>query len=202
MSLAGCGSGDDDNVGNGSGTPTPTPTGTPTPSSTVPIPSGVEITEPGTQLEFKEPGTVVYEPRNKDGSVLQLTVLSAAQGTLKDFAGFLLDTPYKRKGNYFYVRTRTKNLGPGNLGGQAVPLWGMGADNTLLPAVEMPSAFQKCPTQPFPKKFGKGATHTTCLIFLSPDHGPLEGVAHPSNDDVIVVEWHGKVTPPPGGKKR
>jgi hypothetical protein len=176
-----------------SATPTPTPT-------------GPEITPPGSKLSFGDSATVDYE-LHKESGTLDLTVKSAEQGSLKDFKGFDLDDPYKRHGNYFYVRVGVKNAGKGKFGDVAVPLWGISGKGTLLQAVEFKSAFSKCPTEVLPKDFKPGDKFETCLVYLSPNHGSLEGVSYRPTVDVQPIEWHGKVeTPekkkPEKGKKK
>ncbi len=152
----------------------------------------VEITAPGTQLSFGESAAVDYQVR-KQGTLLRLTVKSATQGALKDFAGFNLADPYQKKANYYYVKVKVKNVGDKRLGGVEVPLWGISGDNTLLPPVRFTSSFKKCPTENLPKKFGPGKSHNTCLVFLSPNKGTLEGVSYRPVESFDPIEWRGKV---------
>ena len=87
-------------------------------------PTGQKLTEPGTQLAFGDTATVAYE--NKDqGTALKLRVDSAVQGSLGRLQGFELDDPYKRRGNYYYVRVTVKNSGKDTIGDAPVPLWGI-----------------------------------------------------------------------------
>ncbi len=73
---------------------------------------------------------------------------------------------------------QVKNVGEGDVGGVAVPLWGVNTANTLLPAVNFTTSFKPCPSKPLPKKFAQGATLSTCLVYLSPDRGTLEAVSY------------------------
>jgi hypothetical protein len=189
--LTGCGGGGGDDSPSDAGGET-LPTVEPTPSTTVKVPAGATVTPPGTQLTFGATATVAHEVK-KQGTVLDLTVESAEQGALADFEGFDLDDPYKKRGNYFYVRVSVKNAGKEPLGNLPVPLWGISGKNTLLQAVEFKSSFKKCPTQPLPAKFGPGDEFTTCLVFLSPDHGSLEGVSYRPTEEYVPIEWRGKV---------
>jgi hypothetical protein len=171
-----------------------------TPSSTVEVPKGLEITEPGTQLAFGDSATVAYEDQDQ-GTALQLRVDSAEQGSLEDFEGFDLDDPYKKRGNYYYVRVMVKNAGKDTIGGVPVPLWGISGDNTLLRAVEFKSSFAKCPTEPLPAKFAPKDTFKTCLVFLSPDKGKLVGVSYRPTEQFLPIEWRGPVKMLPTEKK-
>jgi hypothetical protein len=171
----------------------------PTPSTSVDVPEDTSITAPGTKLGFGETATVAYEVKN-EGTVLALTVNSAEQGSLKDFAGFNLEDKYQRQANYYYVRVNVKNAGKDTFGGVDVPLWGISGNNTLLPPVRFTSAFAQCPTEPLPKKFAPGDKFTTCLVFLSPNKGKLAGVSYRPTEDYVPIEWHGKVVQPKSEK--
>lgn len=168
---------------------------TPSPTASVETPEEVEVTAPGTQLRFGESATVDYKLR-RQGTLLELTVKNASRGSIKDFAGFNLTTRYQKNANYYYVRVSAENVGEGDLGGAAVPLWGISGDNTLLPPVEFTSSFDKCPTEPLPEKFGPGKKHDTCLVYLSPDKGTLEGVSYRPVESFDPIEWRGQVQVP------
>jgi hypothetical protein len=187
LALTACSGGDDEPTASAD-----TESASPTPSSTVEVPKGLEITEPGTQLAFGDTATVAYEDPDQ-ATALKLRVDSAEQGSLEDFEGFDLDDPYKKKGNYYYVRVMAKNAGKDTIGGVPVPLWGISGDNTLLQAVEFKSSFAKCPTEPLPDKFKPKDTFKTCLVFLSPDKGKLVGVSYRPTEQFVPIEWRGQV---------
>jgi hypothetical protein len=190
LTLAGCGGGDGD--ADDSDAAAETPSATPTPSATSEAPEGEEVTAPGTQLAFGDVATVAHEVKG-GGTLLDITVESAAQGALSDFAGFDLDDPYKKRGNYYYVRVSVENSGKKRFGGVPVPLWGISGENTLLQAVAFKSAFKKCPTEPLPEGFRPGDSFETCLVFLSPNKGTLEGVSYRPNEEFVPIEWRGTV---------
>jgi hypothetical protein len=208
--LSGCGGNDEAPDAESSSSSTPTSESTSTPSSApttdVAVPPGVTLTDPGTQLSFGDTARVPYEVRRPAGdgagkgsgkrtigTVLALRVDSATKGALADLAGFNLTDPYQRKASYYYVRVTVKNVGERRLGDVAVPLWGISGQNTLLPPVQFTSAFAKCPTEALPSGFAPGARFQTCLVFLSPDKGSLEGVSYRPSEEVTPIEWHGKV---------
>ncbi len=168
---------------------------TASPTASVETPEGVELTAPGTQLRFGDSATVDYKLR-RQGTLLELKVKKASRGSIKDFAGFTLRNAYEKNANYYYVRVSAENVGEDDLGGAAVPLWGISGDNTLLPPVEFTSSFDKCPTEPMPKKFGPGKKHDTCLVFLSPSKGTLEGVSYRPVETFDPIEWRGQVEAP------
>jgi hypothetical protein len=170
------------------------------PSSTASSP-GPALTDPGSALSFGEPATVAYRSAEGSGSTLRLTVNRVSRGRLADFTGFILDDAYKRQASYYYARVRVTNVGDGDVGGTAVPLWGVNAANTLLPAVNFTTGFAPCPSQTLPKTFGAGRTMTTCLVFLAPDHGSLEAVSYRPSQAFDPITWKGPLTKPVAPKK-
>ena len=175
----------------------------PSPSSTVPVPEGTDLTEQGGKLSFGDTGTVIFEPSEGRGTVLQLTVKGVKQGSLDDFKGFILDDSYKQKASYYYATVTVKNVGEGDVGGVGVPLWGVNSTNTLLPAVNFTTSFKPCSSKPLPKSFPKGATLSTCLVYLSPDKGKLESVSYRPSQEFNPITWTGDITTPkPTPKKR
>lgn len=173
----------------------------PSPSSTVAVPAGVELTEVGADLAFGDTARVIHEPNQKTGTVLELTVKRATLGSLKDFSGFILD-PYTKQSTPYYVDVAVENVGEGQVGGSGVPLWGVDAANTLLPAARFTTSFRRCPSEPLPEKFGPGRSFETCLVFLAPDKGSLEAVSFRPNQEFDPIRWTGDtVTPEPEPKK-
>ena len=195
LTLAACGGGDDGDADDA----VETPSAAPSPSTTE-VATDEEVTAPGTQLAFGDTATVRHEAKGK-GTRLDLTVESAVQGALSDFEGFDLDDPYKKRGNYYYVRVTVKNSGEKRIAEAPVPLWGISGDNTLLQPVTFKSAFKKCPTEPLPKGFEPGDTFKTCLVYLSPNKGTLEGVSYRPTEEFVPIEWHGHVKMLPEKKK-
>ena len=175
----------------------------PSPSSTVPVPEGTDLTEQGSKLSLGDTGTVIFEPSEGRGTVLQLTVKSVKQGSLDDFKGFILDDSYKQKASYYYATVTVKNVGEGDVGGVGVPLWGVNSANTLLPAVNFTTSFKPCSSKPLPKSFPKDATLSTCLVYLSPDKGKLESVSYRPSQEFNPITWTGDITTPkPTPKKQ
>jgi hypothetical protein len=194
LALAGCSA---DSAGKTEEkSPSASSSASPSPSSTVAVPDGVDLTEQGTEVSFGEPATVIFEPTQDKGSVLQMTVKGVRKGTLADFKGFILDDAYKKNADYFYVTVQVKNVGEGDVGGVPVPLWGVNSANTLLPAVNFTTSFAKCPSKPLPASFPTDATLDTCLVYLSPDHGSLESVSYRPSQEFNPITWTGDITTP------
>jgi hypothetical protein len=189
LTLGGC-------SGGGEAADAPSPSTSPSPSTTVSVPADVSVTEQGTELRFGQTATVIFEPTQNRGTVLDLTVKKARQGRLTDFRGFILDDDYKKNANYYYVDVSVKNVGEGEVGGVPVPLWGVHGENTQRPAVSFTTGFAKCESEALPEKFGPGDTLDTCLVYLSPEHGSLDAVSYRPNQAFNPIRWTGDVVPP------
>lgn len=187
--LAGCTSGAEEPDTDASASTSPSP------SSTVSVPAGEKLTDQGSDLTFGDSATVIFEPTQKEGSVLTLTVEGAREGSLADFKGFILDDDYKKNANYYYVDVSVENVGESDVGGVPVPLWGVNGENTLLPAVNFTTTFNKCPSEPLPETFGPGDQLDTCLVYLSPDHGSLDAVSYRPTQLFDPIQWTGDIEP-------
>jgi hypothetical protein len=173
----------------------PSPSASPSPSSTVNVPQDAKLTDVGADLSFGETATVIYEPDQNSGTVLALTVKKATQGSIKDFSGFILDERTKTSTPY-YVDVTVKNVGEGEVGGTAVPLWGVDAKNTLLPPAAFTATFRRCPSEKLPKSFKPDASFSTCLVFLAPDKGTMKAVSFRPNQQFDPIQWTGDITTP------
>lgn len=193
--LSGCSDGGDEPEGEVSPSASNEASATESPTADVSVPEGVEVTAQGADLEFGDSAVVAFEPDQKRSTLLGLTVKSARKGRLEDFKGFILDDPYKRKANYYYVKVGVENVGEGDVGGSPVPLWGVNGENTLLPAVNFTTEFKECASTPLPKKFEAGDTIDTCLVYLSPDNGSLEAVSFRPDQAFDPIEWTGEIKP-------
>ncbi len=178
----------------------PSPSASPSPTSTVSVPSAVTLSEPGSALPFGKRASVIFEPTQNRGSVLELTVKRATEGSVKDFSAFILDD-YTKAATPYYVNVRVRNVGESDVGGTPVPLWGVDGANTLLPAATFTTTFRKCPSDPLPKKFPAGDTLNTCLVFLAPEGGTLEAVSFRPDQDFDPIQWTGEITTPEPPKK-
>ena len=200
LALGGCspagGTKDAGGSSSASGSASSSASSSPSASSTVPVPAGTSLTEQGGKLSYGDTATVIFEPSEGRGTVLQLTVKGVKQGSLDDFKGFILDDSYKQKASYYYADVAVKNVGAGDVGGVAVPLWGVNAANTLLPAVNFTTSFKPCSSKPLPKSFPKGASLSTCLVYLSPDKGKLESVSYRPSQEFNPITWTGTLSTP------
>jgi hypothetical protein len=180
----------------------PTPQESPSESATSAADEGEDaptLTSPGSQLAFGDTATVDYSAGGATAT-LDLTVRSAEKGSLDDFSGFDTQDALVRSANFYYVRVRVENVGQKRFGNAEVPLWGISGQDTLLPPVKFTTAFDTCPTENLPRRFRPGDTFATCLVFLSPKRGSLEGVSYRPTVEFTPIEWRGKVQGTGGGK--
>ena len=176
------------------------PEGTPTPSASVetaatpylPVPSGVELTRPGSQLNVGDHAVVAYEPRQDLVGVLDIQVVRLEKASIKDFSAWQL-TEQQKKSTPYYVRSRIENVGDTDLGGRPVPLYIVNEKNVLLEATPFASSFEPCPSTPFPKKFGPGKTTRSCLVYLAPNRGQLEAVSFRPEESFNPITWDGDI---------
>jgi hypothetical protein len=197
LALTGCAGSASDDTSEASTSPSESSsTASPSPSSTVSVPASVTLTDQGSSLPFGKAAAVIFESTQNKGTVLQLTLHGVQKGRLSDFRNFILDDPYKQQANYYYAKVSVKNIGDGDVGGVAVPLWGVNAANTLLPAVSFETPFPTCPSRRLPASFPPGATLDTCLVYLSPDHGSLESVSYRPSQEFDPIVWKGTIEPP------
>jgi hypothetical protein len=196
-SLTACSGGDDTSSSSGS-------SGGDSSSASpyLPVPDGVTLTEPGTQLSVGDHAVVAYHPRQNQVGALDIDVTKLEKSTMKDFSAWQL-TSEQRKSTPYYVHAKVKNVGSTDLGGRPVPLYVVNDKNVLLESTPFASSFDPCPSTPFPHKFKPGATANVCLVYLAPKHGKLEAVSFRPDESFNPITWSGKVEKyqPPAKKK-
>lgn len=164
----------------------------------LPVPDGVELTPQGTALEVGDSAVVAYEPNQKVVGVLDITVTRLEKTTFKEsFQGWKLDDKTLESTPYF-VHVTVKNVGRSNLGSlspdlRRIPLYIVNGADTLVESSSFASAFKPCPSTPLPAKFKPGTKTRACLVFLSPDHGGLQGVSFRPTEEFNPIVWTGEV---------
>ncbi|HZJ06630.1 MAG TPA: hypothetical protein VFD59_14305 [Nocardioidaceae bacterium] len=178
----------------------PSASESPSVTSTVNVPEDASLTEGGEELGFGDTATVVFEPNQQRGTVLELSVDKVALGSLGDFSGFILDAATKSSTPY-YVDVSVENLGEGDVGGFAVPLYGVDSKDTLLQASAFTTSFKKCPSQPLPEKFEGGDSFDSCLVYLAAKNRELEAVSFRPVQEFDPIAWKGDISDPAKPKK-
>jgi hypothetical protein len=156
----------------GATTPKASPT-TPTTSST---PSPVRLGQ-----------RAVVEWRGKPGhqSRAAITVTSVKRGSITDLKQFKLTGP-ARSSSVYYVSAAIRNLGPGNLSGRLLTLYGKVSSALVVQPVRFTTSFARCDYRPLPAHFTKGKRARVCMVMLAPRHGRISS-----------IEWRGSGRRPP-----
>lgn len=186
IGLAGCG-GDSDDGGEETAASTPAPaatTETPTtetPTETTETPEAPaaagKATPGGTTLAIGEPAVIDYEDSTKGKKTLiEVTPEAIEEGSLDDFANIDLDAAQKKSTPY-YVKVAVKNVGKGDLSGSEPGSYIDAVDDRGQQQNEIIffGDFDRC-EEADPKKFAPGDSYETCLTFLIPGGGSIEGM--------------------------
>jgi hypothetical protein len=193
--VTGCSPSEGDD-GDASGPATPTGSagsaGSDSEAPYLPVPDGVELTAPGSQLSVGDHAVVAYHPRQDQVAALDIQVTDLERTGIKDFAAWQL-SKQQQESTPYYVRATIENVGDTDLGGREVPLYVVNEENLLLQATPFASSFAACPSAPFPTRFGPGATADVCLVYLAPDHGELVAVSFRPEDTFDPITWTGDV---------
>jgi hypothetical protein len=185
--LSGCG-------GDGKAKPKAEPSAD-LPTGNVEVPEGITLTPAGTELRFGEPAAVAYEPNTQRSSVISLSVDSAQEGRIADFAAYQLDDRTKKSRPY-YVRVTVKNVGTGDLSRAAIPLLAVSDKNTQYQPSSFNNSFARCPSLPLPAGFVGGQAFKGCLVYLIPDGGRLVEVNYRPLQAFEPITWRGTILPP------
>ena len=197
--AAGCSSSSSDDAAPAtSGTPSPTASESPY----LPVPAGVELTPPGSQLSVGDHAVVAYEPRQDQVGALDIQVTKLEKTSIDDFSAWQLSDDQKKSTPY-YVRATIENVGETDLGGRPVPLYVVNDQNVLLEPTPFASSFDACPSTPFPDTFKPGDDAKVCLVYLAPNHGQLVSVSFRPEETFNPITWTGDVVKyqPPKPKK-
>ena len=201
VALSGC-SGSSSSSGDAG--PSESPASSPTSEATqpspaakpyLPVPKGVHLTAPGSELKFDQHAVVAWRPKQQVVGVLKVTVKGAQQVSISRFKQWDLPAATKQSTPYF-VHVQLKNLGRSNLTGYAVPLYVLDKRGVLLESSRFQSTFKPCPSGPFPARFKHGAKKKACLVYFAPKHGSLKAVSFRPTEKFLSIDWTGHVNTP------
>lgn len=206
--LTACGSDEPSAAPSSSTAPTEATTTTATtattapPSSYLPVPDGVTLTEPGTELALKEPAVAAWEPRQGVVGVVDVTVARIEQTTVEaSLAGFELSDAEQQATPYF-VHVRATNAGDTELGDRQLPMYLLDSAGALLPPTGIANDFEPCPGSVLPPVFSPGDDATSCLLFLVPAGHVVASVELQPPVGVEPISWTGTVVPVKSDKPR
>ena len=196
--LSGCSSDDGEPDGDSGSSASATSTDS---AEYLEVPSGVELTEQGSQLAVGDHAVVAYEPRQGQVAALDIQVRKLRQATITDLSAWQLSDA-QQKSTPYYVDATIENVGDSDLGGREIPLYVVNEQNVLLEATPFASSFKPCPSTPFPKKFEPGDSGRFCLVYLAPDKGQLEAVSFRPVETFNPITWTGEIEKPEPPKKK
>lgn len=192
--LSGCGGGDDGNDPDGDDGPTPTVETTAAEESYLPVPEGVELTEPGTGLTVGEPAMVAWQPRQNLIGVLDIAVTRLEKTTfVESFEGWDVKEEQKQKVTPYFVHVTVANRGETNLSQRPVPLYALDSADTLIEATKFTEEFKPCPGGLLPKGFSTNDTTDVCMVYLVGEGLRLAGVTFRPEENFDPITWTGPI---------
>ena len=172
---------------NGDTTPKAAPT-TPTTSTTSSTVTANGTTTPGTVVRLGQRAVVQWRGQKGHESRAAVTVTAAKRGSLTDLKQFKLTGP-ARSSTVYYVSAAVRNLGPGNLSGRFLTLYGKVSAALVVQPVRLTLAFKKCDYKPLPAHFTKGKRTRVCLVMLAPRHGRISSIEWRGSSRQQPVSW-------------
>ncbi len=155
--------------------------------SDVAVPDGVELSEPGTDVQVGNAATAVYVAGDRE-SVVTLKVTDIRRGSQQDFAGYQLD-PRAARSVPWYVDSVMTDVGEGRLGTSPVPLYGYDSDHTYFPAAQVQGGFRPCRPAQLSRDFGPGDSVRGCLVYFVPRDVDLVSVQLRGDEGVEPISW-------------
>jgi len=167
-----------------------------TPSPYLPVPAGVELTDPGSELGFGEQATVAWRPSKGDEvGVLNVKVRRVVGADIKALQNWQLDAA-GRGSSLYYVTMTVANVGDQDLSGQRIPLYVLDGANALVESSAFKKEFKPCPSPALPEGFVTGEKVTVCQAYLVPRHGEVDAISFRPTVKFNPITWVGKVTEP------
>lgn len=185
--AAGCGGGDDEatvteTVVETVSAPAETTATTPaettetTEAAAAPAAAG-GITPAGSTLKMGETATIAYDDSSSGKkTTIEVTPQGIEKGSIDDFKNIDLDADQKAA-TPFYVKVSVKNVGKGDLGDSEPGSYIDAVDDRGQEQNEIIffGDFERCPSADV-KSFKPGDSYETCLTYLVPGGGSIEGM--------------------------
>lgn len=181
----------------GATSPSESPSASPSaePTSYLPVPAGVTLTEPGSELAVGQSAVVAWSPRQGKVGVMDVKIKRLQRTTFKQsFAGWKLTKEHRTTQPYF-VRATITNRGESSLGGRRIPLYMVDGTQSLVEYSAFADRFKACPSTNFPKGFKPGDSTDVCLVFLAPNKGALTAISFRPTQEFVPITWTGPVRP-------
>jgi hypothetical protein len=165
------------------------------PSPYLPVPAGVVLTDPGSELGFGEQATVAWRPEQGQVGVLDVKVRKVFAADIKALQNWQLDAA-GRGSSLYYVTMTVANIGDEDLSGQRIPLYVLDGANALVESSAFKKEFKPCASPALPDGFVTGEKVTVCQAYLVPKRGTLVAVSFRPTEKFNPISWVGKVTEP------
>jgi hypothetical protein len=171
------------------------------PSPYLPVPTGVELTDPGSELGFGEQATVAWRPgKGEEVGVLNVKVRRVVHADIEALENWQLDAA-GRGSSLYYVTMTVANVGDRDLGGQRIPLYVLDGADALVESSAFEKEFKPCPSPALPDGFVTGEKVTVCQAYLVPKRGEADAVSFRPTEKFNPITWVGEVTAPKEPKK-
>ena len=170
-----------------------TPGGGPAPY--LPVPEGVVLTDPGSELGLGEQATVAWRPQQGEVGVLNVKVRKLVKADIKDLQEWQLDAG-GRTSSLYYVTMTVANVGDLDLSDRRIPLYVLDGANALVESSTFKTDFEPCLSPALPDGFVTGEKVTVCQAYLVPKRGELKAVSFRPTKKFNPITWVGKVTEP------
>ena len=193
--LSGCGGGDDgNNDTDGDAGPSESSETTAADESYLPVPDGVELTEPGSDLAVGDPAMIAWQPRQNLVGVLDIAVTRLEKTSFAEsFEGWDVKEEQKKKVTPYFVHVTVANRGETNLSQRLVPLYAVDSGETPHEATKFTEEFKPCPGGVLPKGFSTNDTIEVCMVYLVGAGRKLDGVIFRPTDDFDAITWTGPI---------
>lgn len=197
--LAGCGS---DGDGEGAETEEPTAATSATEATSaeptagyLPVPAGVTLTDPGSDLAYGVDATVAWQPRQDTVVAIELSVDRIDETSYKEsFEGWVVTKQMKGQTPYFVHATVT-NVGDADVGDLLVPVYALADGSSLYEPLDFrEEVFEPCPGGKLPERLRPGKSAELCFVYLLPEFEPLTSAAFDPVGDLAPVTWTGEIT--------
>ncbi len=201
--LSGC-SGDDDKGDSEDGSPTPSSETSDAEEPYLPVPEGVELTEPGSEVGVGQSAVIAWQPRQNLVGVLDINITRMDKTSFAEsFEGWDVKAEQKNEVTPYFVRATVTNRGATNLSERLVPLYAVDSADTLVEPTKFTEEFKPCPGGTLPRGYFTNDTAEVCLVYLIGNGRQLAGVSFRPTEDFDAITWAGEITriPKPDDKK-
>jgi hypothetical protein len=192
--LTGCGGDGGNNNDSDDGSPSPGSETSEGEESYLPVPDGVELTEPGSELGVGESGVIAWQPRQDFVGVLDITITRLEKTSFAEsFEGWDVKAEQKKDVTPYFVHATVTNVGDTNLSERLVPLYASDTADTLVEPTKFTEEFKPCPGGSLPRGYVSDETAKVCMVYLIGNGLELGGVTFRPTEDFEAITWRGEI---------